>query len=640
MTDVGSVKYKVELDNSGLDKDTQTTEKTISSKLDAISGKISQSFGYQVLKDIGGAFLNLGKQAVQGFTDMSKAAMESTAALEQNMGGVETLFKGSADTVIANAKRAYTTAGMSANQYMETVTSFSASLLQSLGGDTEKAAAAADQAIIDMSDNANKMGTSIDSIQAAYQGFAKQNYTMLDNLKLGYGGTKTEMERLLADASKLSGVKYDISNLNDVYEAIHVIQGELGITGTTAAEASATIEGSMNAAKAAYDNFLNGTITGEEFAATLATAAENVASNLAVIIQNFADQLPGIVAVISERLPGMLATLGPPILDALMAIAKSALTVGEDIAKSIADGVKQNGPEILTQAGEIIIGFLDKITTAYPDLVSKGYELAGKLADGLLQNAPAAITAIGNLLTMMLNNLLAGLPQMMESGVQLIQHLAEGLIQNGPAVLTSIAEVLLQLITTIAEHLPEILQKGIELIGQLAAGLIQAIPDAVAGMGQVLQNLGDAVKAIDWPALGKAIIDGIIAGLKNAGEALFGAMKGLATEALGAAKGVLGIKSPSRVFRDEVGAMIPEGVAVGVEENAYMVSDAVESMASGLAVDADLNLPDMSAIGADIGATISATTSQTIEVPVMLDGREIARASAWYMNEQLAWEAR
>lgn len=640
MADVGSVKYKVELDNSGLDKDTQTTEKTISSKLDGISGKISKAFGYQVLKDIGGAFLNLGKQAVQGFAEMSKAAMESTAALEQNMGGVETLFKDSADTVIANAKKAYQTAGMSANQYMETVTSFSASLLQSLGGDTEKAAAAADQAIIDMSDNANKMGTSIESIQAAYQGFAKQNYTMLDNLKLGYGGTKTEMERLLADASKLSGVKYDISNLNDVYEAIHVIQGELGITGTTAAEASATIEGSMNAAKAAYDNFLNGSISGEEFAATLATAAENVASNLAVIIQNFADQLPGIVAVISERLPGMLATLGPPILDALMAIAQSALTVGEDIAKSIADGVKQNGPEILTQAGEIVTGFLDKITTAYPELVSKGYELAGKLADGLLQNAPAAITAIGNLLTMMLSNLLAGLPQMMESGVQLIQHLAEGLIQNGPAVLTSIAEVLLQLITTIAEHLPEILQKGVELIGQLAAGLIQAIPDAVAGMGQVLQNIGDAVKAIDWPALGKAIIDGIIEGLRNAGEALFGALKSLAGDALQSAKDTLKINSPSKVFRDEVGASIPEGMAVGVEENAHMVSDAVESMASGLAVDADLNLPDMSAIGADIGATISATTSQTIEVPLYLDGREIARASAWYMNEQLAWEAR
>lgn len=638
MADVGSVKYKVELDNSGLDKDTQTTEKTISSKLDGISGKISRSFGYQVLKDIGGAFLNLGKQAVQGFTEMSKAAMESTAALEQNMGGVETLFKGSADTVIANAKRAYTTAGMSANQYMETVTSFSASLLQSLGGDTEKAAAAADQAIIDMSDNANKMGTSIESIQAAYQGFAKQNYTMLDNLKLGYGGTKTEMERLLADASKLSGVKYDISNLNDVYEAIHVIQGELGITGTTALEASETIEGSMNAAKAAYDNFLNGTITGEEFAATLATAAENVASNLAVIIQNFADQLPGIVAVVSERLPGMLATLGPPILDALMAIAKSAITVGADIAKSIADGIKQNGPEILNKAGEITNGFLNTVTAAYPELVSKGYELTGKLADGVLQNAPSAITATGNTLNMMLDNLLTGLPRMMESGVQLIQHLAQGLLENGPAVLNAIIDVLTQLLTTIAEHLPEILQKGVELIGQLAAGLIQAIPDAVAGMGQVLDKIKEAVTSIDWLALGKAIIDGIIAGLKSAAGALFGAMKGLAGDALGAAKDALKINSPSKVFEHEVGESIPEGMALGITENAGMVTDAVRGVSENLTM--DVSLPDVSGIGADIGASISASASTEINVPVILDGREIARATAWYVNEQLAWEAR
>ena len=638
MADVGSVKYKVELDNSGLDKDTQTTEKTITSKLDAISGKISKSFGYQVLKDIGGAFLNLGKQAVQGFTEMSKAAMESTAALEQNMGGVETLFKGSADTVIANAKRAYTTAGMSANQYMETVTSFSASLLQSLGGDTEKAAAVADQAIIDMSDNANKMGTDIASIQAAYQGFAKQNYTMLDNLKLGYGGTKTEMERLLADASKLSGVKYDISNLNDVYEAIHVIQGELGITGTTALEAGETIEGSMNAAKAAYDNFLNGSISGEEFAETLAVAAQNVASNLAVIIQNFADQLPGIVAVVSEKLPGMLATLGPPILDALKAIATSALTVGQDLAGSIAAGVKENAPEVLNKAGEVMNGFLDKVTTVYPEVVAKGYDMTAKLADGVLQNAPAAITATGNTLNQMLDNLLTGLPRMMESGVQLIQHMANGLIQNGPAVLTAIGEVLIQLLATIAAHLPEILQKGVELIGQLATGLINSIPAAVAGMGQVLENLKNAITSIDWAALGKAIIDGIIAGLKNAGAALFGALKNLASEALSAAKSTLKIESPSKVFRDEVGAMIPEGMAIGITDNADMVTDAVRGLSGSLTTDADL--PDVGNIAQEIGATISASASTEISVPVILDGREIARATAWYTNEQLAWEAR
>ena len=185
MPDVGSVKYKVELDNSGLDGEAKKTESSIASKLDAISGKLSRSFGYQVLKDIGSAFVDMGKQAVQGFAEITKASVESRAALEQNLGGVETLFGSSAETVIANAERAYQSAGMSANTYMETVTGFSASLLQSLEGDTVAAASAADQAIIDMSDNANKMGTDIQAIQNAYQGFAKGNFTMLDNLKLG-----------------------------------------------------------------------------------------------------------------------------------------------------------------------------------------------------------------------------------------------------------------------------------------------------------------------------------------------------------------------------------------------------------------------------------------------------------------------
>lgn len=638
MADVGSVKYKVELDNSGLDKDTQNTERTISSKLDAISGKISRSFGYQVLKDIGGAFLNLGKQAVQGFTEVSMAALESTASLEQNLGGVETLFKGSADAVIANAKKAYTAAGMSANEYMETVTSFSASLLQSLEGDTEKAAAAADQAIIDMSDNANKMGTDIANIQAAYQGFAKQNYTMLDNLKLGYGGTKTEMERLLADASKLSGVKYDISNLSDVYEAIHVIQGELGITGTTAKEASETIEGSMASAKAAYDNFLNGSITGEEFAETLVVAAENVASNLAVIIQNFADQLPGIVEVVSARLPELLTTLGPPILDALGAIAKSALTVGVDLAKAIAQGVKDNGPDILAKAGEILEGFLSAISEKLPDIQSKGLEMAGNIASGILQKAPDVITAIGGILTSLLGKLLEAAPQMMENGVNLIASMAQGLLNNLPAVLEAIGQVLVDLLAKIAEHGPDILQKGIELIGQLAAGLIDAIPDAVKGMTEVLGKIKDAVGEIDWAQLGKNIISGIITGLKNAGSNLFTSMKNLAGEALRAAKEKLESNSPSKAAARELGEPIPEGMVVGIERKAGLVEDAMADMAGSALAAPDF--PDMRQIGADIGATISAATSTEISVPVVLDGREIARATAWYTNEQLAWEAR
>lgn len=236
----------------------------------------------------------------------AKSALDSVGQLEQNVGGVETLFGDAADAVIASADRAYQTAGMSANDYMSTVTSFSASLLQSLGGNTEEAAKVADMAIIDMADNANKMGTSMDMIQNAYQGFAKQNYTMLDNLKLGYGGTKTEMERLLADAEKLTGVKYDINNLNDVYQAIHAVQEEMGITGTTAKEAASTLEGSMASAKAAWDNFMNGSGDADQLADAFATAADNIVKNLAEIIPRFAETLPALGGAIIAQIPGLV----------------------------------------------------------------------------------------------------------------------------------------------------------------------------------------------------------------------------------------------------------------------------------------------------------------------------------------------
>lgn len=242
------------------------------------------------------------------------ASVKSYADLEQNIGGVETLFKSSADKVIKNAENAYKTAGMSANEYMSTVTGFSASLLQSLSGDTEKAADVADMALIDMADNANKMGTSMESIQFAYQGFAKQNYTMLDNLKLGYGGTKDEMERLLTDAQKLTGVKYDITNLNDVFQAIHVIQGELGITGTTAKEAEETITGSVASMKSAWDNFLNGSGTFDEFVKSAKIAFNNIATAVGELLPRIAEEianaLPDEFVMAVKIITPFLVTLG------------------------------------------------------------------------------------------------------------------------------------------------------------------------------------------------------------------------------------------------------------------------------------------------------------------------------------------
>ena len=269
------------------------------------------------------------------FGGLSKAALDSVASLEQNIGGVETLFKDNAQTVIDNANNAYKTAGMSANEYMQNVTSFSASLLQSVSGDTAEAAKIADMAMVDMSDNANKMGTDMERITDAYQGFAKQNYTMLDNLKLGYGGTKTEMQRLLADATKLSGVKYDINNLSDVYSAIHVIQEDLDITGTTAKEAATTIEGSMNSAKAAFDNFLNGSGSAEELADTITIAAENIGSNLAEIVPRLIETIPAVMDGISETMEensSQLTQFGSNLISSILTGAMNALPGMVDVA--------------------------------------------------------------------------------------------------------------------------------------------------------------------------------------------------------------------------------------------------------------------------------------------------------------------
>lgn len=259
MLDLGTLKIGIEVDDGSAKEGLQNVDNEVEQTASGINSKFS-SIG----KKIGKAFKAAAVASAAAMVKIGKDAFQAYGSYEQLKGGVETLFGTASDTVMKNAQKAYKTAGISANQYMEQATSFSASLLQSLGGDTQKAAKVADMAIIDMSDNANKMGTSIESIQNAYQGFAKQNYTMLDNLKLGYGGTKQEMERLLEDAGKLTGKKYDINNLNDVYEAIHAIQVEQGIAGTTAKEASTTIEGSINMAKASWQNFLVALGTGNK----------------------------------------------------------------------------------------------------------------------------------------------------------------------------------------------------------------------------------------------------------------------------------------------------------------------------------------------------------------------------------------
>ena len=311
-------------------------------------------------------------------------SVSAFADVEQSIGGVETLFKESSDMVIENAKNAYKTAGISANQYMEQVTSFSASLLQSTAGDTQKAGKIADMALIDMADNANKFGSSMESIQNAYQGFAKQNYTMLDNLKLGYGGTKTEMERLLADAEKISGVKYDISNLSDVYNAIHIIQDNLGITGTTAKEASETITGSMASAKSAFQNFIAGQGGIDEVITTFVTAGNNIAK---VVIQMLPQLVQGIVGIINgllPLLPDLIKTLAPVLIQGTVDLFMAIVGILPDLILMLADLL----PSLLPVIVDAILGIIPVLIDNLPLFVEAGYKLIGGLIAGIINSIP------------------------------------------------------------------------------------------------------------------------------------------------------------------------------------------------------------------------------------------------------------
>ena len=482
--------------------------------------------------------------ATAGIGIALKKAITEGAALEQSIGGIETLFKDSADTMKKYAQEAYKTAGVSANSYMEQATSFSASLLQSVSGDTKAAADAANQAIIDMADNSNKMGTSLQDIQNAYQGFAKQNYTMLDNLKLGYGGTKTEMERLLADAQKLSGVKYDISNLSDVYEAIHVIQNSLGITGTTAVEAASTLSGSFASMKAAFNNFLGYLVIGEDIKPYIKQLVQTAATFL------FNNLLPAIGNIITS-LPSALVTF-----------VTTAL------------------PIIAEQGKRMIDAVISGINGGFPSMIGSGAEGVTNFITGMVNNLPNVITGIGDIITNLLEAILDAMPEFLAKGAEIIQNLVSGITSKLPDIVTSAINIITKIASTIIKNLPQIISGGIKIISSLLAGIIKAIPALVAGLPKVAKAITSYFGKINWGSVGKAIISGIAKGIIGAISILKDAVVSAAKSALNGIKSFLGINSPSRVFRDQVGKMMGLGIAEGItgEENA--VNEAVKRLTS------------------------------------------------------------
>ncbi len=428
--------------------------------------------------------------AATGVAALGTAAVNSYADFEQLVGGVDTLFKESSQKVQKYADNAYKTAGLSANEYMETVTSFSASLLQSLEGDTVKAADAADQAIIDMSDNANKMGTSMEMIQNAYQGFAKQNYTMLDNLKLGYGGTKTEMERLLADATKLSGIEYDISNLADVYEAIHVVQTELGITGTTAKEASETIAGSASAMKAAWSNLLTGLADeNADFDALIDNLVDSVGTFGDNVLPRVEVVLLGISDLIEQLLPKVLSEI-PELINGVL---PDLLKAGANILKAIMDGMRSNMGTVTNSFFEVISTLGQAAIELLPQFLDIGFEMLTNMLQGLVDNMPAIFEGIQTLFNNIIESINQWLPSLIEMGLQMIVSLVIGIAESLPTLIPTIIDVLLTIVDTLISNIDMLVDAGISLIMGLAEGLINAIPVLIEKIPIILQKLVEGI---------------------------------------------------------------------------------------------------------------------------------------------------
>lgn len=495
-------------------------------------------------------------------------SIKTGANLEQAIGGIETLFKDSADEMIKNADNAFKTAGISANQYMEQATSFSASLLQSLDGDTQKAAKAADQAIIDMSDNSNKMGTNIRDIQNAYQGFAKQNYTMLDNLKLGYGGTKTEMERLLADAEKISGQKYDINNLSDVYEAIHVIQQEMDITGTTSKEAASTLSGSFSSMKAAAENFLGDLALGRNVGPAMVDLAESAGTFL------FDNLLPAIGRVFAS-LPQAISALIQTGLPKFMAS-------GSEMVTGLVSGIQTAGPQLAKRIPELVQQGMDAISQNLPNIMAKGRDMIGGLVQGITSNLPAFIDAVSNIASKIPDFLKQNQPKIAAEGGKLIGQLAAGLIKNLPKIIVAVAKLGLTIISTILKNIPAMLKTGKTLVFNFAKGLggaaLAAVKSAakkiVTGLISPISTIGgkirgyvDKVKSLMsfsglaskvrgiWNSV-KSAITGPIESAKNTVSRIIKKIKGFFP--LGGGKLFTGIKLPHFTVK---GGKFPFGVA-------------------------------------------------------------------------------
>ena len=618
-----------------------------------IGGMLKKSMGGDM--DSAGTSLGKGlgskiKAAIiaAGIGKVLKTAIFEGAKLEQSLGGVETLFKGSAGRVKKYAAEAYRTAGMSGNEYMENVTSFSAAMISSLGGNTKKAAKLSNQAITDMSDNANKMGTDLSMVTQTYQSLARGQYQMLDNLKLGYGGTKGEMQRLLNDAEKLTGKKYDISSFSDVTQAIHAIQTQMGITGTTAKEAASTISGSFNMMKSAAKDFLGNLTLGRDVSKSmenLVTSTGTFLSNLMPALGNIAK---GLVNVIGTTFPQMFSKIGNSLGASMPGLISKGLTMvtqftaslrrnagkfvsaGMEMLLKLAQGWANSMPVMIQKIPQIITNIAGLINDNAPKIMVTGGKIIITLVRGLINAIPTLIANIPQILRAMWNaftafnwmslgsSMISGIAGALRSGIGSLFSAAQSLCVTIVNAFINLPTVLFNAGATAIVHLIQgfrsawgvITSIGGRIVVAVISGLVSLASRMWSSAKSAASRMLSAFRAVSWGSVGTHIISGIIRGIAGAAGKLFSSMKNLASKALSAAKKVLGINSPSRVFAAEVGRWIPAGIAVGVTKNSGMLSSVMDNTAKSMTSSFNPNLVRNAQISWS-GATQNNAANQT-----------------------------
>lgn len=636
---------KLSVDDSDVDKKFEKT----GNQAEALAGKLKN--GLATAAKVGSLAVSA---AATGISVLTKRSIESYGEYEQLVGGVETLFKTSADAVMGYAENAYKTAGMSANEYMTTVTSFSASLLQSMGGDTAAAAEKANLAITDMSDNANKMGTDMELIQNAYRGFAKSNYTMLDNLALGYGGTKEEMERLLVDAEKLSGIKYDISSYSDIVDAIHVVQTEMGITGTTAKEASTTIQGSVAAMKSAWENLVTGVANGNadidaligNLVDSATTAAGNVLPRIEQILNGVGAAVSRFAPVLSEQVPQMLSATLPALLTSAISLTEGVLSGVVSVLPALLNTAVDAIPQLVGAASTIVSNLTGALQEAAPLILNSGMEVIGQLTTGIESGLPDMLSRLPQIITSFIDFCTENLPQIVEQGFDLLIALADGIIKAIPDLVAALPQVLASYLGYFTTMFPTVVKKGGELLGHLITGVLGAIPQIATKLPQVWKAVRDTFKAGygEIRNAGRYLLEGLWNGISDKIAWLKSKVTGVVDTIQSWFTGKRGFDehSPSK-WANGVAKYVMQGMADGFENGLPSLMDSVGGVTDRIKNGLDFGTASIDYATSATGSLARAANRSNndemrpivIDFTAQLDGKTLVRQMVPIMRNEV-----